>query len=97
MMMQTVMQILSEIKESPELLSTLKPETDIVNEVGLDSLQMINFVLAIEDAFGVEIDFDNFDIDHLSSIQAFVAFLEKERAAVANGAGGRPAEQPIFD
>ncbi|WP_301292656.1 acyl carrier protein [Paenibacillus tyrfis] len=97
MILQTVIKILSEIKESPELLSTLKPETDIVNEVGLDSLQMINFVLAIEDAFGVEIDFDNFDIEHLSSIQAFVAYLEKERAAVVNGAGGQAAEQPIYD
>ncbi|MBU7315721.1 acyl carrier protein [Paenibacillus sp. SM 69] len=96
-MLQTVIKILSEIKESPELLSTLKPETDIINEVGLDSLQMINFVLAIEDAFDVEIDFDHFDIDQLSSIQAFVAFLEKERAAVANGTSGQAAEQPIYD
>ncbi|SCW51566.1 acyl carrier protein [Paenibacillus tianmuensis] len=91
MVMQTVMKILSEIKESPELLSTLKPETDIVNEVGLDSLQMINFVLAIEDAFDVEIDFDHFQLEHLNSIQAFVAFLESVRADVSNGASGQTA------
>lgn len=95
MILQTVINILSEIKESPELLSTLKPETDIINEVGLDSLQMINFVLAIEDAFDVEIDFDHFDIDHLGSVQAFVSFLEKEQVAIVNGAGGQAAEQPI--
>ncbi|MFB6366042.1 acyl carrier protein [Paenibacillus elgii] len=91
MVMQTVMKILSEIKESPELLSTLKPETDIVNEVGLDSLQMINFVLAIEDAFDVEIDFDDFQLEHLNSIQAFVAFLESVRADASNGASGQTA------
>ncbi|NEW06393.1 acyl carrier protein [Paenibacillus sp. SYP-B3998] len=82
-MIQAVMTILSEIKASPELMSTLKPQTDIIQEVGLDSLQMIDFVLAIEDTFGLEIDFETFDYEHMSSIEKLVTFLEKEKVTVS--------------
>lgn len=82
-MIQTIMNILCEVKESPELMSTLKPQTDIIQDVGLDSLQMINFVLAIEDAFDLEIDFETFDYEHMSSIERLVSFLEREKSAVS--------------
>jgi len=78
MTLQKVMHILCEIKETPELLPELTPESDIINDVGLDSLQMINFILAIEDEFDLEIDFETFNYEHLSAIQTFVAFLEGE-------------------
>ncbi|MFD2876795.1 phosphopantetheine-binding protein [Paenibacillus rhizoplanae] len=56
-MQDTIVRILSEIKNNPELLLTATEATDIVNEVGLDSLQMINFILRIEDEFEIEFDF----------------------------------------
>lgn len=82
-MIQTVINILCEIKESPELMSTLNPQTNIIQDVGLDSLQMINFVLAIEDTFDLEIDYDTFDYEHLSTIETLISFLEREKAAVS--------------
>ncbi|WP_211748242.1 phosphopantetheine-binding protein [Paenibacillus sp. Marseille-Q4541] len=81
-MIQTVMTILCEIKGSPELMSTLTPQANIIEDIGLDSLQMINFVLAIEDAFDMEIAFETFDYEHMCSIETFVSFLEREKAAV---------------
>ncbi|TVX93856.1 phosphopantetheine-binding protein [Paenibacillus agilis] len=76
-----IIAILSEVKEDPALLQTLQPTSDIVNDAGLDSLQMINFMLAIEDEFDIQIDFDTFDYDHLSSIEIFSAFLRVSKAA----------------
>ncbi|GAB6991927.1 acyl carrier protein [Paenibacillus pini] len=77
-MIQTVMNILCDIKESPELMSKLTPQTDIIHGVGLDSLQMINFVLALEDAFDLEIDFETFDYEHMGTIESLVLFLMRE-------------------
>ncbi|WP_168188848.1 acyl carrier protein [Thermoflavimicrobium daqui] len=81
-MHQTIMNLLSEVKGTPELVHQLTPETDMINEVGLDSLQMINFILAVETTFDLQIDYEEFDMAHLSSINQFVDFLHsvKEKA-----------------
>ncbi|MFC3791244.1 Gfo/Idh/MocA family oxidoreductase [Paenibacillus sp. GCM10012307] len=83
LMIQIIMDILCEVKNAPELRASLKPQTDIIQQVGLDSLQMINFVLAIEDAFDLEIDFETFDYEHMSSIERLAGFLEREKAAAS--------------
>ena len=70
------MQILAEIKNEPDLAARIVPGTDIINELGLDSLQMINLALRVEDEFQITIDFETFDFDTLLSVQAFWEFIE---------------------
>jgi acyl carrier protein len=77
--------LLSEIKEDKELGKKVSASSDIVHDVGLDSLQMINFFLKIETDFGIEIDFENFDFSYLSSIKNLCEFLEKHQAKTAAG------------
>lgn len=75
-MYDKLVDILCSIKEDqPELRQSLSLETDLNNEIGLDSLQMIQFMLKVEDQLNVVIDYDNFDYEHLHSIQAFITFL----------------------
>ena len=73
------MQILVEIKNEPDLAARINPGTDIINELGLDSLQMINLALRVEDEFQITIDFETFDFDTLLSVQAFWEFIESMR------------------
>ncbi|WP_379128717.1 acyl carrier protein [Paenibacillus sp. sgz500958] len=75
------MRILSEIKNNPELLLTATETTDIVNDVGLDSLQMINFILRIEDEFEIEFDFDHFAYEDFKSIGDFMGFITATQTA----------------
>ncbi len=77
-MKEKIKEILSEIKENPAAAATLSDETDIINDVGLDSLQMVSFVLKLEEELDIEIDFDNFDFSHLSSINNLSEFLSKQ-------------------
>lgn len=75
-MYDKLVDILCSIKEDqPELRQSLSLETDLNNDIGLDSLQMIQFMLKVEDQLNVVIDYDNFDYEHLQSIQAFISFL----------------------
>ena len=46
-------------------------DADLVEDYGLDSLQMISFLLGVEDAFGVELDYESLDLDHLRSVRQF--------------------------
>ena len=74
--MEKLMQILAEIKNEPDLVARVTAGTDIINELGLDSLQMINLALRVEDEFQITIDFETFDFDTLLSVQTFWEFIE---------------------
>jgi len=54
-------------------------DADLVNEYGIDSLEMISFLLAIEDAFDLELDYDNLELDHLRSVREFAGFVAIRR------------------
>lgn len=80
-MLQTqIITIISEIKNEPDLAATLTGASDMLNDAGLDSLQLINFILRIEDEFEIEIDFDQFDMEHLQSIDIFCNFIQAKSA-----------------
>jgi acyl carrier protein len=57
-------------------------DADIVTDYGIDSLQMISFLLSIEDTFDVELDYDNLELDDLRSVREFAGFVAG-RLAVA--------------
>lgn len=71
-----IIAILADIKEDEKLKDTLTGESSIIDDVGLDSLEMINFLLMIEEEFGKEIDFERLEYSNLESINKFVSFLE---------------------
>ncbi|MCS7476858.1 acyl carrier protein [Umezawaea endophytica] len=50
-------------------------DADLVDEYGVDSLQMISFLLGIEDEFDVELDYDNLELDDLRSVRQFGRFV----------------------
>lgn len=64
-----IKQILAEVKAAPDLAATLSDDADIINEVGLDSLQVVTFLFKLEEAFEIEIDFEQFDYSDLNSIR----------------------------
>lgn len=50
-------------------------DDDIVNGLGLDSLQMIRFLLDVEAHFGVELDFEQIDLATLGSVRRFAGLV----------------------
>lgn len=74
-MEEKIIQIIAEVKGDNGLLNNTSNDTAILDDIGLDSLQMINFMLRIEDEFGVEINFDEFDISKLNTISTFSCYI----------------------
>ncbi|NOU19588.1 MAG: acyl carrier protein [Bacteroidales bacterium] len=70
--------ILAELRENKSLVNEINDSTDLINDVGLDSLQMINFLLKLEDEFDIEVDFDNLDFTQMRSFGKLVKFIEKQ-------------------
>jgi acyl carrier protein len=72
---EKIKEILAEVKETPQLTDTLSDDSDIITQVALDSLEIINFILKIEEKFDFEFNFDHFDYSHLKSIKIFSRFI----------------------
>lgn len=53
----TIIKILTEVLEiDPELISSLNNDTTLKGDLGADSLDLVELVMAIEDDFDMEID-----------------------------------------
>lgn len=75
--------IIATIKSDPALQSSLSDSADLVDEVGLDSLQMLQFMLEIESSMQIQIDFDRLDYEYLRSIRVLAKFLDSMPARAA--------------
>lgn len=69
-------QILARVKSDPALPAHLPDTADLVDGVGLDSLEMLQFMLEIEAALAIQIDFDKLEFTYLRSLSALAAFLD---------------------
>ncbi|KTD86639.1 acyl carrier protein [Paenibacillus etheri] len=76
MTLDKLIEIIVEVRETPELRDSISSDADIINDIGIDSLQLINLILKVEDEFDVEIDFDEFQMDDLTSVERFFNYIK---------------------
>jgi acyl carrier protein len=74
-MTERIKKILADVLEDHSLEHSLTDNANLITEIGLDSLQMIDFMLRIEEEFDVEIDFEKLNFDDLQSISRFSEYL----------------------
>lgn len=81
--MEKIKELLAEIlsENTPVSADEIDENASLLDEVGLDSLQLINFILRVEDEFDIEIDFENLDQDRLASVKAFADFVKSCKGA----------------
>jgi acyl carrier protein len=75
--------LLAEALGDESLADGISDDADIVNDIGIDSIQMITFLLNVEDDFGVNLDFENLDLSDLTSLRKFHAFVTSTPATAA--------------
>ena len=70
----TVLRMLGEI--APEAnLAGIKPDVDFREQLDLDSMDLLNFVIAVDQELGVDIP--ESDYARVGSLDAFVAYLSE--------------------
>ena len=72
--------VLASVLDNGITADDISVDADMVIDYGIDSLQVINFLLAIEDTFDVELDYENLELDHLRSVREFTDFVAGLRA-----------------
>lgn len=59
-------------------LAEVDRNTSLISQGALDSLSFLEFLTAIEDRFGIELDFSEMDPDEFSSVDRLVELIENE-------------------
>ncbi|NEA33879.1 acyl carrier protein [Streptomyces sp. SID13031] len=79
---ERVKRVLAKVLDNGVTAEAIGPEADLVEQYGLDSLQTITFLLAIEDEFDLELDYPNLQLDDLRSVRQFSTFVARLAAPV---------------
>jgi acyl carrier protein len=72
-----IKQTLEKIKGVTGMSRTLSDDVDIIKGVGLDSLQMLRFMLELEERLAVVIDFDRLEYSYFNSIRTLAGFMDE--------------------
>jgi acyl carrier protein len=80
-----IKQIVAKLRGEPALADELADTADLVGEIALDSLEMLQFMLEVEERLAIRIDFERLEFAHLRSIRTLAEFLDAmpARARVA--------------
>ncbi|MEV7870539.1 phosphopantetheine-binding protein [Streptomyces sp. NPDC088124] len=75
---ERIKKLLGEIIGDPGLADALTGESHIIEDLGLDSIQMINFLLRLEDEFDLELDYESLTFEQLGHIKELIRFVTAE-------------------
>jgi acyl carrier protein len=72
---EKIIEVICKVTESPHLKNSVNKNSNIINDIGIDSLQMIAFMLHLEEAFDIEINFEVLNISDLKTIENLAKFI----------------------
>jgi acyl carrier protein len=69
--------IVARVKKNDEVARTIDESTDLLNDVGLDSVEITDFILRVEEELQVEIDYERLERHHLRTLGAFAEYIRQ--------------------
>ena len=81
----TIKSILATVKALPGSPADLADDTDLIEDINLDSIELLNFMLELEARLAIRIDFDRLEFSTLNSIASLAAFLDLMPSTRAQG------------
>ena len=79
--MKTVEEIIAKtlgnMVKNPKIGAELNAFTNFVDDLGLDSLQYINFILLLEQKLNVQVNYDEFPVDAIYNFRSFVEYFKE--------------------
>lgn len=79
--LQGVKELLADALRDTGGAREIQDSDDIVHGLGLDSLQMIHFLLGVETRFSISLDFEKIDLDTLGSVSQFAQMVRELQVA----------------
>ena len=67
--------VLADLRGDPDL-KNLPDNTSVISDVGLDSLELLQFMLEVEASLAIEVDFERLSYEHLGSLADLASFID---------------------
>ena len=67
--------VLADLRGDPEL-KNLPDDASVLSDVGLDSLELLQFMVEVEARLAVEVDFERLSYEQLESLTDLASFLD---------------------
>jgi acyl carrier protein len=67
--------VLANLRGDPEL-KNLPDDASVLGDVGLDSLELLQFMLEVEARLAIEVDFERLSFEQLESLTDLASFLD---------------------
>lgn len=83
-MKENLINLLNEIKGSSVSVESISASSDLVRDFGLSSLDMMQFILRIEEEFNISIDLEYFELSYFNNLGQLTAFVERAQKASAD-------------
>jgi acyl carrier protein len=77
-MKEQLASILTEILETTITPEQIQEDTNLTTDLGMTSLNLMYFILEIENVFGVEVDLEEVDLDTFFVYKEVKAYIERE-------------------
>lgn len=71
--------MISELKLEDVTAETFDPDVDLVDEVGIDSMDLATVALVLQDEYGIRIDED--DYPKLTTVRRIADYIQARKAA----------------
>lgn len=71
--------MISELKLEDTTPETFDPDVDLVDEVGIDSMDLATVALVLQDEYGIRIDED--DYPKLTTVRRIAEYIQARKAA----------------
>jgi acyl carrier protein len=75
--LETIKSVVAKLKRNPDLAADLDDNADLVKDVRLDSLELLQFMLDLEERMNIRIDFEALEFSFLNDIAVLADFLER--------------------
>ena len=75
---EVIKTLLARTIEDEQAKNSWSGETDIINEIGLDSVQIVRFMLSLEDELGVSLDYEDMTFDVFGSINFLAKYITSQ-------------------
>jgi len=76
---QQVALIIREVKRNSISESEILHAKDIPNEIGLDSLEIIEFLLELERTFDIRVNFDSFSLNEILTVSNICSYVQAQQ------------------
>ncbi len=74
-MKHTLAEILSDVLSREISPDALNEQSDLMTDLGLNSLDLLQFIVKIEEAFDIEINIESLDLKYFNKLELLQSFI----------------------